>query len=151
MGAVLVVTSAFHGLGFMIAPLFGGSADLEFFLMFALMTVVPLVAASFLWVYADRISHIPYAPQRPSTVGDFELEELLSVGIQLIGIYVLVFGVISMARTEALALAQSSMVEDYDSLRDNVMAHTIGNRVSYVVQIVLGYVVVKLGKRGPGS
>ena len=146
-----MATSAFHGLGFMIQPLIDGPANLGFFLMFALMTIVPLVAAFLLWAYADQISHIPFAPQRPSTMGDFDLEELLSVGIQLIGIYVLVYGVISMARTETIALAQSSMFRDSDSLLDTVSAHTIGNRVSYVVQIALGYALLKRGKRGFGS
>ena len=151
VGAVLVVTSAFNGLGFMIEPLLSGSAELGFFLMFALMTVVPLVAAFFLWAYADQISHIPFAPQRPATIGDFEFEELVSVGIHLIGIYVLVFGVISMAYTESLALAQSSRFTDNDSLSDVVSPHTIGNRISYVVQIVLGYILLRRGKRGVGS
>ncbi len=106
--------------------------------MFVLMTLVPLVAAFLLWAYADQISHIPFAPQRPATIGDFDSEELVGIGILLIGIYVLVFGVISMAGTESLALAQSSWFKDNDSVLESVSAHTIGNRVSYVVQIVLG-------------
>lgn len=148
VGAVLVATSAFNGLGFMIEPLLGGSADLRFFLMFVLMTLVPLVAAFLLWAYSDQISHIPFAPQRPTTIGDFSAEELLSIGIHLIGIYILVFGVISMAGTESLALAQSSWFSDNESIRQSVSAHTIGNRISYAVQIGLGYFLLMRGKRG---
>ena len=148
VGAVLVATSAFNGLGFMIEPLLGGSVDLSFLLMFVLMTLVPLVAAFFLWASADKISHIPFAPQRPTNIGDFDTEELASIGIHLIGIYVLVFGVISMAGTESLALAQSSWFKDNDSIRDSLSPHTIGNRISYVVQIGLGYFLLKRGKKG---
>lgn len=134
----------------MIAPMLDGGPDLGFILMFLLMTLAPLVAAALLWAYADQISHIPYAPQHPATISDFDSEELVGIGIHLIGIYVLVFGVISMTSTESLALMQSSLFKERESISVSVSAHTIGNRVSYVVQILLGYFLLKRGKRRLG-
>lgn len=147
IGAIFVATSAFTSLGYMMEPLLSGSADLGSFLMFALITLGPLVAAFFLWMYADRISYIPFAAPRPATIGDFNSEELIGIGTHLMGIYVLAFGVISMFSTEALTLAQSSWFSDNERIIERMSAHTISRRVSYVVQIVVGIALLIRGKK----
>lgn len=147
VGAVLVAVSAFNSLGYVTEPLLSGSLDLGYLLMFGLITLGPLVAAFFLWVYADRISHIPFAAPRPTTMGDFNLEELVGVGMHLIGIYILAFGIISMFGSEALSLAQSSWFSDHAEMTERMAAHTISRRVSYVVQIVVGLVLLIRGKK----
>ena len=147
-GAVLLAVSAFRGLGFMIGPLLSGSGELEFFLMFAVMLVAPLASAFVLWHYAEQISAMPLLAPRTATIGDLDADELVGVGTHLIGIYVLVFGVVTLFGTEALAWAQSGMYEDSDSLRETVSPHTFGNRISYAVQIVLGLALLIRGKKG---
>ncbi len=147
IGAVLVAISAFNSLGFVMEPLLIGSVELSSFLMIALITLAPLVAAFFLWVYADRISYIPFAAPRPAKMSDFNLEELVGVGMHLIGIYILAFGIISMFGSEALTLAQSLWFADRIEITERMAAHAISRRVSYVVQIVVGLVLVIRGKR----
>jgi hypothetical protein len=57
IGAVLLVISAFQGLGFVIMPLINSPQELDsFFAMSALMVLAPLVSAFFLTVYAEQIS-----------------------------------------------------------------------------------------------
>lgn len=124
-----------------------GSADLRYFLVFALLTLAPLVVAFLLWIYADRISYIPFAAPRPATIGDFDSEELVGVGTHLIGIYVLAFGIISMFSTEALTLAQSSWFSDNEKIAETMSAHTISRRVSYVVQIIVGLALLIRGRK----
>ena len=151
VGAVLVAVSAIGGLGLAIEPMLDGSLDLGYLIRFALMLLAPFIVAILLWSYADQISHIPFAAPRPSIMGDFDPEELVRIGTQLIGIYVLSFGVISMFGTESLALAQSSIFKDSETIRESMSSRTISGRVTYAVQIILGVALILRGKRRIGS
>lgn len=151
VGAVLVAVSAIGGLGFVIEPMLDGSIDLGYLLKLALMLLAPFIVAIFLWAYADQISHIPFAAPRSSSIGDFDSEELVRIGTHLIGIYVLSFGVISMFGTESLALAQSSIFKDSETIRESVSARTISSRVSYAAQITLGVALILRGKGRLGN
>ena len=151
VGAILVAISAIGGLGLAVEAMLDEPIHAGFLIRFALVLLAPLVVAILVWMYADQISHIPFAAPRPSTIGDFDSEELVNIGTHLIGIYIFVFGVISMFSSESLALAYSSMFSDNESLRERMSTHTFSNRVSYVVQIVLGLFLIVRGKRMLGN
>ncbi len=121
VGAILLAVSAAQSLGFVIVPLLNSPPELgNFFLISALMVLAPLVS-----------------------------DELVAIGTYLIGIYVLVFGIVSLSQTEALRFAQSSVFGDYEKVTDGIAAHAIASRVSYAVQIALGLVLIFRGKKGP--
>jgi hypothetical protein len=149
IGAVLLVISAFQGLGFVIMPLINSPQELDsFFAMSALMVLAPLVSAFFLTVYAEQISSTRFDASRYTLSEGIGPAELISIGTYLIGIYVLIFGVVHMFQTEAYSFAQSSVFEDNEHVVKSTSAHQIGNRVSYSVQIVLGFALLIRGKKG---
>ncbi|RLA40714.1 MAG: hypothetical protein DRR42_25540 [Gammaproteobacteria bacterium] len=149
VGAILLVVSAVRGLGFVITPLLSPSQELgEFFLMSTLMFLAPLVSAFLLAVYAEQISSTRFDTSRLASGDALGSTELVSIGTYLIGIYLLVFGVISIFNTEAVAYAQSNMFKDNEMIVESMSPHTIGGRISYVVQIALGLTLLVRGKKG---
>ena len=151
IGAILLVVSSVQSLGFVIMPLLNSPAEIgEFAVMSALMVLAPLVSAFFLAAYAENISSTRFDTSRTSIEDSLGPAELISIGMYLIGIYVLVFGLISMFQTEAVNFAQSSMFEDNERISSSMSAHTIGGRVRFVVQILLGLALMVRGRKGLG-
>ena len=148
IGAVFLAVSAVRGLGFVIAPLLNPSgAGLEFWLMLGLMVLAPFVTAFLIWGYAEQISSVPVISAHMPKIESLSPQILVQIGTYLIGVYVLVFGVVSAFESEATAWAQSNMFRDSEITRDTLSPHTIGNRVSYFAQIVIGLALLILGKR----
>lgn len=149
IGAILLVVSSVQSLGFVIMPLLSAPSELDnFFVMSALMVLAPLVSAFLLAAYAEQISSTRFDTSRLASSDSLGSAELISIGTYLIGIYVLVFGVVSLFQTEALNFAQSNMFEDNESIASSMSAHALGNRISFVVQIALGLTLLARGKRG---
>ena len=149
IGAVLLVVSAFQGLGFVIIPLISEPRELNsFFVMSALMVLAPLVSAFLIAAYAEQISSTRFDASRFARGEGLGPAELVSIGTYLIGLYVLIFGVVHLFQTEAYNFAQSSVFSDNEFIVNSTSAHQIGQRVSYAVQITLGLTLLVRGKRG---
>jgi hypothetical protein len=112
------------------------------------MVLAPLISAFLLAVYAEKISSTRFDVSRFAISDSLGSKELLSIGTFLIGVYVLVFGLVALFQSEALYFSQLILFEDNEHISQTLSARTIGGRITYAVQIILGLFLLIRGKGG---
>jgi hypothetical protein len=143
VGAAVLTVQAIRSLGFVLPGLFFN--DGEFWpeiVTFSLLGAIPGLAAVGLWVFADRISNVSDQSEVTESPTPLNGLEIVRIGTTLIGICFLVMGITTAANVEVLSLLAPDLGSEFQSQIDVQQARTIGSRVSYAVQILLGLALV---------
>ena len=112
------------------------------------MILIYFVLAFVLWHYAENISATQYPASDRVTDGRFDSGELVMVGMQLLGIYILVMAVINIFQTETLTWLEYFGDTSSESFVEMMSDRAVSMRVANVVQVVLGVGLIIRGKRG---
>ena len=107
-----------------------------------LTLVFPLAIAAILWNLPSTILGKLSLPDETMLADDHQ--ELLFVGIVLLGIYTLVFGIIAFVDSAMMHINDAANVRPG---RYEVLPHVIGRYVTSIAQILLGSALI-LGRQG---
>jgi len=149
IAAIWLSVTGLVGIAPVISALLDTRVQVDSFFVYAIVSVlVPLISAFVLWHYAEGISSTRFGTIDPALGNGAEPRDLLMVGTQLLGIWVLVSGIVAVTQTETVAWMQGRLFEDIEMLDDRLAPHTIGARVSNAVRIVLGLGLIVVGSQG---
>ncbi len=143
VGAAILVVQAIRSLGYSLPGIIFayGNVDSEI-LGLILLGFVPGLAAIGLWVFADRICNIQIASERDEAPSSLNGVDIIRVGTILIGVYVVIAGATSGVNTEVINLMRPDLGGEYQSMIEEQVARTIGDRASYIAQILLGVALI---------
>ena len=144
VGAILLVAQTFQNISYIIGP----SADwggVRWLLSTGFYMLSPLVAALLLWSFAEHIGKIGAPTQEECTDLHVSASQLVAAGTFLIGIYMLAFGIVSALQIEAQQHWMAGLTPE--RLTDTVAAQTMSRRVGYIIQILIGIVLMLYTKR----
>lgn len=143
IAAVYFVVQGARGITYVVPIAFEATTSFGVFLISLFATVgAPLILAFLLWKYADQIAATDDAasPQNIST--EVTKEDLLEVGLVLIGTVAILFGIANAIPIEFSDL-WLRLSQDYDnSYLDEALIHNWGERLGYITQIVLGFLLI---------
>lgn len=135
--AVLAV-QAISMIGMWFPGLLGQDIPGEFvrlLVMLACMTIVPVVAAIGLWVFAERICTVPasvHDGDEPSGTGD-----IIAVATALLGLWVIIGGLTYAAMTETQIFSRDTP-EGLDEWSLRLSRQAMGYRIRYLLEIGFG-------------
>lgn len=151
LAAVIIVVLSLDGLASFVS--YTSSADLSTSskaFSLALSFGVPVLIAAWLWFFPATTLGAEHAVQTDIQSDVMPDERFVTVGVTLIGLYTLVFGVIDLSYYESLRIAERDYLEAdglgiYEPAPDLVAA-----RYTNLLQTGLG-IVLLLGRRGLGK
>ena len=115
------------------------TGDLSDFAIGLLITVVPpLVGGLLLWKYSDRIARIGDKLEASKLSMSLTRDDLLEVGIFLVGLYAVLFALVTGVDVELLDWMTRSAGESQSSFYDESLIRNWTKRIGYFLQIVLG-------------
>jgi len=115
------------------------TGDLSDFAVGLLITVVPpLVGGSLLWKYSDRIARIGDKFEAPKISTSLTRDDLLEAGIFLVGLYAVLFGLVTAIDIELIDWMTRSAGESQSSFYDESLIRNWTKRAGYLLQIILG-------------
>ncbi len=143
VGAAVLVVQAIGSLTYTIPGLLFADNNLSVEVWgFVLLGFVPALAAAGLWVFADRICRLPGAADRDRAEETADGVDILRIGTSLIGLYLLADGTMAAASVEMQHWMLPDLGDKFDNFMDEATARTMGFRAAYVVEIVLGIVLI---------
>jgi len=148
LGAVAVVVSAVYQLAGYGSYLFdeGVSTPAQIG-MVALALLVPVGIATVLWKFPATIANkvSPELQQEGSAL--LKPEELMVVGIALLGLYTFVSGALEVLYSESLFVWERSLVDFYQSDPYHSPPNLLASRLTSYAEVVFG-IVLMFGRRG---
>lgn len=114
----------------------GDLSDLAIGLLIAV--VPPLVGGSLLWKYSDRIARIGDRLEASKLSTSLSRDDLLNVGIFLVGLYAVLFGLVEAVDVETTDWMYRSAGESQNSFYDETLIRSWTRRTGYLFQIILG-------------
>ena len=141
LGAVVILIMTLQGIaGY--AGFFKDMAESGIFIVGSviLQFVIPLCIATALWFYPATLAG------DASSEGEHPASEtgLIVVGVTLVGLYVLVFGIIDLAYWESLRIIEKQYADPVYGTYEPSISMTVG-RVTCVLQVAIGSALL-LGK-----
>ena len=129
--SIYLAITAIQTLSYVLPALFEFSVRGNVFELFGSITIwllltnqlLPAICAVFLWRNADRV--VPVG--KPNSNVSITAEEIMVIGVSLLGLYLLIFGTISLARVE-LALTGLETLD---------VRARISQRIQYMVEIAI--------------
>lgn len=139
VGAAVLTVQAIRSLGYSIpGVVFGEGERYAEYLALVLLSVTPGLAAIGLWTFAGRISTLP---GHESAMESHDIPtglDIARIGTALIGLCFVVVGITTGASVEIIDLLQPELGPEYQRLAAELAAKTMGARLSYLLQILLG-------------
>ncbi len=143
IAAVFLFMTAAQGVTWITLKAFMITGDVSDLLLSLLFTAAPAVVAGvFLWKYSDRFGrvadHAGSAELSPTVTSD----DLLRVGIFLVGLYAILFGIVDAIGVEAVDWMTRSSPDLDNDYQANALIRNWTRRIGYLLQIVLGAGVI---------
>ena len=124
-----------------------GDAQIANFAVVTLVfsVILPTAIAIILWLHPEKVT----GAQRQSPRDEMPMNagQIMMIGITLLGLYVLVYGLVDLFQIETTQLMQRQMAAANNLPNEVLEQHVIISRVTYGVQIVLG-ICLMFGRRG---
>ena len=149
LAAVFIAVWALRNLADYAYFFVGGDSLAPFYFGVALILALPVFVAFVLWKFPNLVIG-SFAPLNQETPGKaITADELLLIGVSLLGLYTLVFGIIDLLFFEAIRFGERAMARaaDYEI---PLTPQTISGRITNVVQILFG-VGLLAGRHGIAS
>lgn len=147
LGAAVIVVLALQGLSTYTAYMVSGPDMLgPTILAFLFNFVIPIAIASVLWRFPNTLLG-RLSAEGTDASEDFKVsQDLWVLGISLIGLYALVFGVIDLLFFESLRFAEQGIAESNNLPDAGASLQSIVGRVTNIAQIIFGLALI-LGRR----
>ena len=148
LGAVFIVVLALQNLAYYLSFIMGSAEYVRIaIVVFCLVFVLPVATAFLLWRFPNLISGSLYSRSEEGAGKSLDIDKVLLVGVSLIGLYTLVFGVIDLVYFEAHRYAELQLAKDANFPEYPVLPQTVAGRITNILQVILGVVLI-YGRRG---
>lgn len=119
------------------------------FVGLAIMFAAPAIAGVLLWVLAETIAKVGDTASEPRLDKELGRHDLVSIGTYLIGVCAVVFGIVRVLEWESFYLFNPVMsaFSEIEGYKDSSGARLISTRIAYSGQIVLGAIMIWIGRR----
>jgi len=148
LGAVAIVISAFYQLAGYGSYFIESGVSVPAQIGMVILTVLlPLGIASVLWKFPASVVRkvSPELQQEGRTL--VEPEELMIVGIALLGLYTFVSGTLEVLHSESLAVWERSLVDFYQSDPYHSPPNQLARRLTSYAEVAFG-IVLMFGRKG---
>ena len=150
LGAVFIVVYALQNLAYYISFLMGAEEYIQIAaVVFCLVFLLPAAFSWALWKFPATITGAFYNKAESPEESDAESRSTLVIGVTLIGLYTLVFGIIDLVYFEAHRYAELKLVMDANFPEYPILPQTVAGRVTNIVQVILGGILI-YGRNGIG-
>ena len=144
--AIMLFINAAENIAYSAVQFFQSPAGIVPGLIAISLTIfAPVVTGVVLWIYAERICRINSSSSEPQLSSSLHAVDLIVIGTTLIGLYAVLFGVVSAVRIETGFWAQGQLNPNTYFPYDTT-AHRVLLRAPYITQIVLGGLLI-VGRR----
>jgi len=146
LAAVFLFVRGVQGLS-SFSYLLTGDAQLATFAIVTLIfgVFLPAGIAIVMWRHPEKVIGPQLAPAKPDSV--VSAVQLLMIGISLLGLYSLVYGLVDLLRIEAEQMSLAQFAASMNLPNEAADTRTIGSRIAYSAQIALGVCLI-LGRNG---
>ena len=147
LAAVFIVVTSLQKLPFTLGTL----TTLDDFsrivaISFALNALLPFAIAWLLWKFPHTVAGGDSTPTESATDAEAVSAVLMQTGIALLGLYAVVFGVIEIAFFETQRIVAIKVADQSGYPAAPADPYFIGQRVSYLLQVVVGLALI-LGRK----
>jgi hypothetical protein len=112
-------------------------------LLFGVM--LPIGIAIVLWLHPEKVTGAQIVSAKSEEA--LSASAILMIGITLLGLYVVVYGVVDLFYFEAMQYAQSRATDEMNLPNEAMSAQVVASRVTNFVKILLGVCLI-LGRNG---
>ena len=148
LGAVFIIVLALHNLAYYISFMMGSAEYVKIaIVVFCLIFVLPAAIAYVLWRFPNMVTGTLYSDREKETGQSNYTDMALLIGVSLIGLYTLVFGVIDLVYFEAHRYAELQLAKDASFPDYPVLPETVAGRVTNILQVILGIILI-YGRKG---
>jgi hypothetical protein len=148
LGAIFIIVYALQNLAYYVSFIMGSE---EYMLIagfvFCLVFALPALIAWALWRFPATVVGLLYHGDDEGSKRSNDAGRALLIGISLIGVYTLAFGVIDLVYFEAHRFAEYRLAEDANFPDYPILPQTVAGRVTNIVQIVIGIALI-YGRNG---
>lgn len=148
LGALVIVVLSLQNLTDYLAYLSVGPDMLYVpIVAFGLNFLIPVAIAFALWRFPATLlgRNVPDEPAALQT--SMSPEAVMLIGVSLIGLYTLIFGLIDLLYFETIRISQRQIAEDRTYLDYVASPQDIAGRITNVTQIAFGLLLI-IGRRG---
>ena len=146
LAAILLFINAAENIAYSATQFFQSTVgSLPGLVAISLTVIAPILTGVVIWIYAERICRINSASSEPQLSRSLQAVDLVVIGTTLIGLYAVLFGVVSAVRIETGFWVQGQLFPNTYFPSDTV-AHRVLLRAPYATQIVLGGLLI-VGRR----
>ena len=139
IAAVYLFMTSAQGVSLISLKAFMITGDAGDFALGLLITVVPsAVAGIFLWKFSDRIGQVSDQPETAELSANLTTDDLLAVGIFLVGLYAVLFGLVDIIGVEGADWLARSMPDRETDYQSHALIRNWTRRAGYLLQIFLG-------------
>lgn len=139
VAAAVLTVQAVRSAGYVLPALVARDAEVSSGIVaFALLSVAPGLVAIGLWVFADRISNLIEPLEDANDSQPLSGVDLVRIGTALIGMYLVISAFTYGVSIEVTNLARPKMGDEHRSMMNEHAARTMGNRASYLAELLLG-------------
>ena len=148
LGAVFIVVYALQSLSYYISFLMGAEEYISIAaVVFCLVFILPATFSWALWRFPATITGALYDKSESPDESDGASQSALLIGVTLIGLYTLVFGIIDLVYFEAHRYAELQLAKDANFPDYPILPETVAGRITNIVQVVLGGILI-YGRNG---
>ena len=109
------------------------------------MVILPAAVAIILWIHPEKVTGAQQTDGKQE--GSISAEQILMIGVSLLGVYLAIYGVVDLFRIEANQVLQQQLVEQSNWPNEAHSRAIIIERVGYGIQIAVGTLLI-LGRSG---
>lgn len=146
LAAIMLFINAAENIAYSATQFFQSTVGIvPSFVAISLTIFAPVVTGVILWIYAERICRINSSSSEAQLSSSLQSVDLIVIGTTLIGLYALLFGVVSAVRIETGFWGQAQLGPSTYFPTDTTV-HRVLLRAPYMTQIVLGGLLI-VGRR----
>ena len=143
LGAVFIVVYSLQSLAYYVSFLMGAEEYIYIAaVVFCLVFILPAALSWALWKFPATITGAFYERSESPDNDDAQSQTALLIGVTLIGLYTLVFGIIDLVYFEAHRYAELQLAKDANFPEYPILPQTVAGRVTNIVQVILGGVLI---------
>ena len=148
LGAVFVIVLALQNLAYYVSFIMGSADYVRIaIVVFCLIFVLPALIAWVLWMFPNIVTGKLYRANPGEDEAARSGDEVLLIGVSLIGLYTLVLGVIDLIYFEAHRYAEIRLAMDENYPVYPLLPETVAGRIANIFQTILGAVLI-YGRKG---
>ena len=143
LGAVFIIVYALQNVAYYATYIFGGFDYIRIsILVFVLVALVPWLIAIALWKFPQTVVGSLYSTDSNVQTSSSDSDKFLLLGVSLIGVYTLTFGIIDLAYFEALRYSGQELAAEAGFPDNPVPPETVAGRYTNILQIIFGVTLV---------